>query len=102
VTSDLRPLIRLALLVIAAILLSCRTVPTPQFRLGGITDTQIEEITPVVRAQTSERILGFQQLANGMVKVKTSDHRVHGSGSFFYLRKVGGKWKIVEESVWDA
>ena len=92
-----------ALLIFAAMLLSCSTTrQPPMVRLGGITDTQIEEITPVVRAQTSEQILGFQQLANGTVKVKTSDHRVQGSGSFFYLRKVGGKWKIVEESVWDT
>ena len=72
------------------------------FRLGGITDTQIEEITPVVRAQTAERILGFQQLANGTVKVETGNRGLQGTGSFYYLRKVGGKWKIVEESVWDA
>lgn len=95
-------MLKIASLVLVAILSSCSAVPSSQFRLGGITDEQIKEITPVIRAQTSERILGFKRLPNGTVQVKTGNRGQQGIGGFYYVRKVGGKWKIVEESVWDA
>jgi hypothetical protein len=87
----------IALVITAALLASCASAP---YRIGGVTEEQVRAITPIIRAQTSERIISFQLSSDGIVSAHTLYPGRDDSGSVFQLRRIRGKWKIVQEGYW--
>ena len=89
----------------AAVLLafaSCATSSHEPYR-SGVTEAEAREITLVVRAHTSEPILGFTR-HEGTVEVETG-WKVPpdaGCGHEYTLRKTQGEWKLIKVLAWMA
>ena len=94
------------LVAVAAICVfaGCESIRPPQ-RYGGVTDTEVREITPIIRVQTQAPIVSFaavtdptnsttgQIIRGRVVGVWTKNNRL------FTLQKKKSNWVIVEAYV---
>jgi hypothetical protein len=94
---------RILTIMLLVALASCATSSNSPDRRGGVTEAEARDITLVVRAHTSEPILGFTR-HNDTIDVETG-WKVPpdaGSGHEYTLRKSQGKWKVVKVLAWMA
>jgi hypothetical protein len=95
-------MVKTAHAVVASLLLmtSCASGPQPPLQRDVAAEHRAE-ITKLVRSRTDEPILDIKRVAPDEIQVTTGWTALDsGGGKEFRLKKVRGKWMIIEELMW--
>jgi hypothetical protein len=91
-----RTALRIAALIGVVLTTSCGT-PEHNAWLTGIPESDVMEISRLVRARTSEQILSYQRMPDGDVQVEVRSHDQYPN--IYVVERVKGKWQISTNKV---
>jgi hypothetical protein len=97
---------QIAVILVITLLTSCTALQhsrdTPRYLVGGATSSMVAEVLPLIRGRTKGAIITVEKAPDGTLQVETGTLVPYrsGHGNWYKLKKIHGRWRIIDDGVW--